>query len=153
MIMKGSFVLVTWGTLMKIWYAVISVSNIKANLKIFFQLLYFDGRMKELIKYKNCHLSPVEIEDIIIQHPGVLEVGVFGRSWNGKELVTAVVAKKEGFEDLNEKEIANFVDERVDDFKRLRGGVIFVDRLPRNPIGKLVRKELLNLPQIKNHGN
>ena len=36
-------------------------------------LLHYEGRLKELIKFKNCHLYPLEIENIICQHPDVIE--------------------------------------------------------------------------------
>ena len=45
----------------------------------------------------------------------------------------------------DEDEITNFVAGQVEDFKRLRGGVIFTDKLPRNKTGKVVRRELAKL--------
>lgn len=41
-------------------------------------MLYFDGRKKELIKYMNHHLYPIEVEEVILKHPLVAEAGVFG---------------------------------------------------------------------------
>lgn len=58
-----------------------------------------------------------------------------------QELVSAVVVKKRGA-DLTQEDIVAFVDDEVDDHKRLRGGVVFADKLPRNPQGKILRKEL-----------
>lgn len=105
--------------------------------------LHFDGRLKELIKYKNNHLYPIEIEEAIMKHPGVKEVGVFGKpDPHVQELITAVVVKKKGYDSLTEQEIVEFTDNIVDDFKRVRGGVIFANKLPRNNIGKISRKDL-----------
>ena len=56
--------------------------------------LVYEGRSKELIKYKNYHLYPLEIETIICKHPNVVEAGVFGRPEpTVQELVAAFVVK------------------------------------------------------------
>ena len=46
---------------------------------------------------------------------------------------------------LTSEDVEKIVEVKVDDFKRLRGGVIFIDRLPRNPQGKIQRSKLLQL--------
>ena len=57
--------------------------------------LTFEGRLKELIKYKNIHMYPLEIENVICSHPDVIDVGGFGRPEPSvQELVTAIVVKK-----------------------------------------------------------
>ena len=105
--------------------------------------LYFDGRLKELIKYKNYHLYPNEIEALIMQHPGVKDAAVFGRPEPSvQELVTALVVRNNSL-DISEDEVKKMVDEKVDDHKKLRGGVYFVENIPRNPQGKILRKNLL----------
>jgi len=107
--------------------------------------LYFDGRIKELIKYKNIHLYPNEIEELIMKMEGVEDAGVVGKpDPKVQELVTAAVVKKDGF-DLRKEDIENMVEEKLDDHKKLRGGVNFVEKIPRNPQGKILRKELLEL--------
>jgi acyl-coenzyme A synthetase/AMP-(fatty) acid ligase len=42
-------------------------------------VLYYEGRLKDLIKYKARHLYPLEIEKILEEHPDILEAGVFGK--------------------------------------------------------------------------
>lgn len=108
-------------------------------------LLHFDSRLKELIKYQNCHLYPIEIEEVIQQMSGVIDVGVFGRPDPFvQELVSAVVVLEEGAT-VTEDEVVEFVDARVPDYKRLRGGVRFVKEMPRNPQGKILRRKLLEM--------
>jgi len=108
-------------------------------------IMYFDGRIKELIKYKNSHLYPNEIEELILAHPDVEDAAVFGKPEpTVQELVTAVVVKK-ATSALTSEEVINLVQEQVDDYKRLRGGVYFVDKVPRNPQGKVLRKKLIEL--------
>ena len=105
--------------------------------------LVYEGRSKELIKYKNYHLYPLEIENVICKHPNVVEAGVFGQPEpTVQELVTAFVVKN-GI--VSEKEIIDLVASEVDDAKQLRGGVIFVDNLPKNSVGKIQRRKLLEL--------
>ena len=107
--------------------------------------IHFDGRLKDLIKYKNYHLYPLEIEQVICQHPEIIEVGVFGRpDPSVQEFVTALVVKTAGGQ-VTEKDIIDLVANNVDDAKKLRGGVTFVDKLPKNPQGKLLRRELLQI--------
>lgn len=106
--------------------------------------LTFEGRHKDLIKYKNIHLYPNEIENIINAHPDVVDVAVFGRPEPSvQELVTAIVVKKPN-SNVTEQEIIDLVTESVtEDAKKLRGGVVFANHLPKNPQGKLLRRKLM----------
>ena len=106
--------------------------------------LHFVDRIKELVKYCNNHIAPTEIEDILQTHPDVHECLVYGRKEpTVQELLSAVVVPKDESETLTEKEIIRFVNSKVDsDFKKLRGGVIFREWLPRNTMGKLLRREM-----------
>ena len=107
--------------------------------------LSYEGRCKDLIKYKNVHMYPLEIENEIYKHPDVIDVGVFGRPEpTVQELVTALVVKKPHSK-LTEKDIVALVENALDDAKHLRGGVVFVDELPKNPVGKTLRRNLLQL--------
>eukprot|EP00091_Calanus_sinicus_P016533 TRINITY_DN35951_c0_g1_i1.p1 TRINITY_DN35951_c0_g1~~TRINITY_DN35951_c0_g1_i1.p1 ORF type:complete len:127 (-),score=49.83 TRINITY_DN35951_c0_g1_i1:132-488(-) len=86
-------------------------------------VIYYDGRRKDLIKYKNSHLYPKEIEDLIMKHPHVEDVAVFGKPEPSvQELVTAVVVVTQG-SSVTGEEIMTQVEENVDDHKKLRGGV------------------------------
>jgi len=108
-------------------------------------VIYYDGRIKELIKYKNIHLYPNEIEELILNHPKVKDVAVFGKPEPSvQELVTALVVIKEG-SDVSSDEIMKLVEEELDDHKKLRGGVYFVDKIPRNPQGKILRGNLIEI--------
>lgn len=105
------------------------------------QVLHLSTRLKELIKYKNCHLHPRDVEEVIQKHPGVKEVAVFGRTDPVvQELVTAAVVKAR--EDLTANDIIDFVNKEVDDHKKLRGGVIFTSELPKDESGSVIRRKL-----------
>ena len=108
-------------------------------------VIFYDGRKKDLIKYKNSHLYPKELEDLIMKHQDVEDVAVFGKPEpTVQELVTAVVVRKKQAV-LDAAEIIEQVNNKVDDHKKLRGGVYFVDKIPRNPQGKILRGNLLKL--------
>lgn len=103
---------------------------------------YLD-RCKELIKYKNNHIAPTELEDIMQRHPAVKESLAFGKEDpTVQELVSFAVVKNQGFEDVTEEELISYLDAEVTDFKRIRGGLTFMESLPRNSVGKLTRRVL-----------
>ena len=58
-----------------------------------------------------------------------------------QELVTAVVVKCVG-SSLKEDELIGFVNDRLDEYKKIRGGLKFVDSIPRNPQGKILKAQL-----------
>lgn len=107
------------------------------------------GRTKELIKYKGFQVSPAELEAYLNTHPHVIQGGVgpvFDES-QLTELPTAYVVLKEHL--VHEKDrkqalrqIHAEVDGKVSGYKKLRGGVWEVKSLPKNPTGKILRKQL-----------
>jgi 4-coumarate--CoA ligase len=107
------------------------------------------GRTKELIKYKGFQVSPAELEAYLNSDPHVVEGGVgpvFDES-QLTELPTAYVVLREHLVGEKEKkealrEIQKDIDGKVSGYKKLRGGVWEVKSLPRNPTGKILRKEL-----------
>ncbi len=107
-------------------------------------ILYYDGRLREIIKYQNVHVPPVEVEEVIRKHPGVDDVGVFGVSHptDQEHVAAAVVRKKGAASDVTADELKKLVQDQLELPKWLRGGVFFVEKLPKNPIGKLERRKL-----------
>jgi malonyl-CoA/methylmalonyl-CoA synthetase len=97
------------------------------------------GRCKELIISGGFNVYPREVEDVLIQHPSVAEVAVIGTpSAEWGETVTAVVVT-DGTRD--EAALLAFAAEYLAPFKQPRI-VRYVDRLPRNALGKVLRNEL-----------
>ncbi|EDV47064.1 probable 4-coumarate--CoA ligase 1 [Drosophila erecta] len=105
-------------------------------------LFYITDRMKELIKVKGFQVPPAELEAVLRDHPKILEAAVFGipHELNG-EAPRAIVVLRPG-EKASAEEISAYVAERVAHYKKLEGGVIFVDEVPKNPTGKILRREL-----------
>lgn len=107
---------------------------------------YFVDRIKEMIKYKNNQIAPAEVEMVLLQHPGVREACVLGRQSTADigDIPTAFVSRvdNEAGEALTEGELQDLVADKLSDYKRLRGGVIFLDHLPRTVSGKVARRNL-----------
>lgn len=102
---------------------------------------YIVDRIKELIKVKGQQVSPSELENILLQHPGVADVGIVGvEDARAGELPRAYVVQRNP--DLTEEEVVAYLEEKVAPHKQLKGGVKFVQELPKNPTGKLLRKVL-----------
>lgn len=115
--------------------------------------LFIVGRTKDLIKYKGFQVSPSELEQILNSHPFVRESGA-GALWDESqltELPTAWVVLRDGDMMRKEemlrrlKEIQRSVDAQVSGYKKLRGGVWAVERLPKNATGKILRKEMVKM--------
>ncbi|XP_015175777.1 PREDICTED: 4-coumarate--CoA ligase 1-like [Polistes dominula] len=107
--------------------------------------LYVIDRLKELIKYKGYQVSPVEIEVLLLSHPAVKDVAVAGKPDEfAGELPTAFIAKQPN-SNVNPQEIIDFVKNQLSPQKWLRGGVHFLESIPRNSTGKVMRRELRNL--------
>ncbi|OOF98416.1 hypothetical protein ASPCADRAFT_164965 [Aspergillus carbonarius ITEM 5010] len=111
--------------------------------------VYLTDRLKELIKYNGFQVAPAELEAIALAHPAVADVAVTGvpSGQAGTELPRAyvVVANGHAADAKTAEAIADFVAERVIGYKKLRGGVHFVPSIPRNPSGKILRRELKRL--------
>ncbi|CAO1369184.1 unnamed protein product [Diamesa tonsa] len=106
---------------------------------------YIVDRLKELIKYKAFQVAPAEVEGILLSHPKIKDAGVIGiPDEECGELPFAFIVKQPGVQ-LNEKEVINFVAENTSKAKRLHGGVRFIDEIPKNPSGKILRRVLRDL--------
>ncbi|XP_063226320.1 uncharacterized protein LOC134533057 [Bacillus rossius redtenbacheri] len=106
---------------------------------------YIVDRTKELIKVKGNQVSPTELENIIIELPGVTDVAVVGvPDERAGEIPRAfVVLGKDS--PVTECDIVDHLEPRVAPYKRLAGGVRFVDAIPRSPAGKVLRQQLKTL--------
>ncbi|BES89168.1 AMP-Hypothetical protein enzyme [Nesidiocoris tenuis] len=105
--------------------------------------IYFKSRVKEIIKYRGYQMAPVDIEKIAIQHPDVLEACVVGKPHPVDGEHPAAFIVKKGNSDLTEGDLVNFINDRVSDEKKLRGGVIFKNELPKSSVGKVLRHNLV----------
>ena len=104
-------------------------------------LLYVSGRDDEMIVSGGENVFPAEVEDLISGHPDVVEataVGVEDKDF-GARLRAFVVLRDEA--EVTEDAIKNYVREHLARYKVPRE-VIFLSELPRNPTGKILKREL-----------
>jgi len=102
---------------------------------------FLSGRSSDMIIRAGENISPEELENVIREHPKVEDVAVISvpdETWG--EEPRAVVIPKKG-EKPTEEEIMEYCRKHLASFKRPRT-VVFVDELPRNPMGKLVKREI-----------
>ncbi|KAF3159406.1 hypothetical protein TWF751_000778 [Orbilia oligospora] len=107
---------------------------------------YITDRVKELIKYKGFQVPPAELEGKIASHPKVDDVAVTG-IWDDvqhTEVPRAYIVLSAGNKPTPEvaNEIIEFVAKNVAQHKKLRGGVKFVDVIPKSASGKILRRVL-----------
>ena len=103
--------------------------------------LFIMDRSKDMIISGGENIYPREIEEVIIQHPAVREVAVIGvpdSRWG--EAIKAVVARAPG-QTVSEEEIIDFCRDHIASYKKPKS-VDFVDELPKNNYGKIVKQEL-----------
>jgi long-chain acyl-CoA synthetase len=104
-------------------------------------LLYLAGRKKLLIEVGGYKVDPIEVQDVILEHPSVSEAIVVGvaSEVEGEELVKAVVVPSQDCED---RELIGFCRERLANFK-IPQTIEFRDEIPKSPLGKVLRKYLV----------
>ena len=108
--------------------------------------LYITDRVKELIKYNGFQVAPAQLEGLLLAHPAVNDVAVIGVYSREKatELPRAYVVPAKGYTGGAEleKEISEWLHKKVAPYKRLRGGIRFVDAIPKSNAGKVLRRVL-----------
>ncbi|MCB0980111.1 MAG: fatty acid--CoA ligase [Acidimicrobiaceae bacterium] len=103
--------------------------------------LYIHDRVKDMIVSGGENVYPAEVENVLMGHPAIADVAVIGvphEKWG--ETAKAVVVRKPGAE-VTEQEIIDFARERLARFK-CPTSVDWADALPRNPSGKILKKDL-----------
>ncbi len=97
-------------------------------------------RKKDMIIVSGFNVFPNEIEDVVVQHPKVLEAAVIGvPDDRSGEAVKLCVVKRE--ESLSEEELRAFCRENLTGYKRPKL-IEFFDELPKSNVGKILRKDL-----------
>jgi fatty-acyl-CoA synthase len=105
---------------------------------------YLESRKHDMVISGGVNIYPREIEDHLHTHPQILEAAVIGvpdPEWG--ETLKAFIVTRTGVP-LSEIEVIDFCRQHLADFKRPRK-VTFIAELPRNPTGKVLKRELRNL--------
>ncbi|KAK7444312.1 hypothetical protein VKT23_015324 [Stygiomarasmius scandens] len=114
---------------------------------------FFADRSKDTLKVSGIQVSPVEIENVLLAHPGKLitDVTVAGVSGHGRTsdekvprawIVLSDAGKKKGATQTV-KELNEWQKENLSKYKWLRGGIEVVKEIPKSPTGKVLRRILV----------
>jgi long-chain acyl-CoA synthetase len=103
--------------------------------------IYIVDRKKDVVKRAGYSIYPREVEEVLFQHPEVVEAGVYGLPHGdlGEEVAADVVLRAES--NLTEDDIRQFVKERIAPYKYPRI-IHLVDDLPKSHTGKILKREL-----------
>ena len=102
--------------------------------------IYIEDRIKDMIISGGENVYPAEIEKVLQTHPGISEAGVIGQPserWGESPFVVAVKSDPA----LTQAELLEFCHGRLAGYKQPKGAA-FVEVLPRNPSGKILKRLL-----------
>jgi fatty-acyl-CoA synthase len=102
---------------------------------------YLESRKHDMVISGGVNIYPLEIEEHLSTHPAILEAAVVGvpdPEWG--ETLRAFIVLRDG-QQLTESDVVTFCRDALADYKRPRK-VTFVTELPRNPTGKILKREL-----------
>ncbi|KAI4854086.1 acetyl-CoA synthetase-like protein [Aureobasidium sp. EXF-8845] len=109
--------------------------------------IFITDRLKELIKYNGFQVPPAQLESLLIGHPAVLDVAVIEVYDEEKatELPRAYVVVAYGYraDETMQKDLHGWLNKQVVSYKRLRGGIRFVEAIPKSAAGKILRRVLV----------
>jgi fatty-acyl-CoA synthase len=106
--------------------------------------LYIDGRDDEMIISGGENVFPREVEELLVTHPAIADAAVLGAEDESfGQRLRAFVVLKPG-QSLDASGVQDFVKDNLARYKSPRD-VIFLDELPRNPTGKVLKRELAQL--------
>lgn len=91
---------------------------------------------------KGFQVAPAELEEILRDHPAVADAAVVGvpDPVNGEAPKAFIVPKRH--RKLTAKDIEEYINAKVTDYKRLKGGVVFLNSIPKTASGKILRRQL-----------
>ncbi|CAG9769022.1 unnamed protein product [Ceutorhynchus assimilis] len=112
-------------------------------------LVYFDNdfcffivdRIKAVLGWNDWLIYPSHIEQVLFSHPAVFNAMVIGipHKIEGERLMGVVILKESSAGKVKEEELVKYVEDRVEDHKRLREGLVFVKEFPTTITGKANR--------------
>ncbi|KAM5369315.1 hypothetical protein ACJZ2D_009034 [Fusarium nematophilum] len=99
--------------------------------------------LQELIKVNALQVAPAELEATLLENEHVADAAVVGITLNGNEWPRAYVVIQDASRNkVSPTDIKDWISERVAKHKRLAGGVVFVESVPKLASGKIKRKEM-----------
>lgn len=144
-----------------LWY-IVDRKKVRYSLPLMIQQRTLSGKYpsttdttQELIKVRGFQVAPAELEGVLLSHPEISDAAVIGVSAGGTSSKdTLTKAGEEGTESprayivlksgsrMEERGLQGYMRERLAGYKQLVGGVRFVDSIPKNASGKILKKDL-----------
>ncbi|TMW91517.1 hypothetical protein EJD97_014257, partial [Solanum chilense] len=110
--------------------------------------IFVVDRLKELIKYKGYQVPPSELEALLLTHQEISDAAVIPfPDKEAGQFPMAYVVRKTG-STISESAVMDFIAKQVAPYKRIRR-VAFLASIPKNPSGKILRKDLIKLATSK----
>ncbi|KAK5745024.1 hypothetical protein LTR17_001775 [Elasticomyces elasticus] len=109
------------------------------------KMWYIVDRKKELIKVRAFQVTPPELEGHLLDHPDIVDAAVIGvpDPARDSELPRAYVVRRSGsLEKPTTVELHEYMRERLASYKQLMGGIVFLDAIPKNASGKILKRVL-----------
>ncbi|KAF2656834.1 acetyl-CoA synthetase-like protein, partial [Lophiostoma macrostomum CBS 122681] len=110
-------------------------------------------RIKEMIKVRGHQVAPAELEGCLLEHPSVADVAVIGvpdvASGEVPKSCVVITSQNRDVDFDSMEELMCFVRKEKAHFKWLKGGIEFIDAIPKSASGKILRKELRDTEKVK----
>lgn len=104
--------------------------------------IFLSGRAKDFIKRAGEMISPEEVEQTLMSHPAIDDAAIIGiQDVDWGERVRALVVLVKGSEQPSEEALIEYCRARLSSYKKPES-VLFVEELPRNPMGKVLKRVL-----------
>ena len=109
---------------------------------------YILGRLKDLIKVNGLQVWPMEVEEVLVKHHKISDAAVAGvEDENTGEAVKAWVVMRD-YAPLDQKDVQLFCRSSLAGYK-IPKEIVAVEELPKSPLGKVLRRELVNMKSSK----
>lgn len=127
----------------KLWYI---VDRKKVYSRARLRSCTIVNTLQELIKVRGFQVAPPELEAVLLSHPEIVDAAVIGVQFgrDESELPRAYIVRRPGLNGakLTEKEVKEYSQKRLAKFKSLEGGIKFLDAIPKNASGKILKRIL-----------
>lgn len=115
--------------------------------------VFITDRSKELIKYNAFQVAPAELEGVLMSHPKIADAAVIGVQDESRatEVPRAYLVVGLGVKASEEtgREIQAWMKGKVANHKQLRGGIRFIDLVPKSAAGKILRTKVRELAKVE----
>ncbi|XP_058805438.1 uncharacterized protein LOC131672315 [Phymastichus coffea] len=109
--------------------------------------LFIVDRIKEVMKFRGHHVSAIEIEEVLLRHPDVIEAAVVPVPHDTDIERPMAFVKKIAASKVTEEELVELSSE-LGTYRKLWGGVKFIEEIPHTASGKVCRKELKEMAKL-----